>query len=167
MKKIFILSLLCICFSFSSVCKAENTQNAESSNKKNTIASSNKIDINNKKNEQEARNYVDAYYFHGDFRCRSCRLIETMTKDVIQNNFKNDLASKILRFKVINVEEPENKHFIKDYGLYSKSVVLSLIQDNKEIKYKNLDKIWSYLGNEKTFKEYVESEVKIFLKDRK
>ncbi len=167
------LAFLLMLFIINLGCKAEIKKKTDDGNKNKVETNVKKLEINNlqqltlatKKKDQNINDYVNVYYFHGNFRCRSCHLIETMTKEVIRNNFKNHLAMKTLRFKIINIEETDNKHFIKDYGLYSKAVVLSLIQDNKEIKYKNLNKVWSYLGNEKTFKDYVESEIKAFLKD--
>jgi hypothetical protein len=164
------LAIILMVFIFSSGCKADikqQTNQVQTTIEKSKTDDLKKSVISSERNDENTNDYVNAYYFHGNFRCRSCHLIETMTKDVIQNSFKNDLSSKILRFKVVNVEKAKNKHFIKDYALYSKAVVLTLIQDNKEMKYKNLDKVWSYLGNENIFKNYIESEVEVFLKENK
>ena len=113
--------------------------------------------------KKPTQNHVNIYYFHGNNRCKSCHLIEIMTKDTVQNNFKNELNSKTLIFKTINVEKPENTHFIKDYRLYNKTVLISLFKNNQEIKHKNLDKIWPHLRDPKTFKNYIKSETKAFL----
>ena len=110
---------------------------------------------------------VIVYYFHGSFRCHTCRNLEQYAKQTIQNNFKKELAEGNLIFKTVNVEEKENEHFVNDYQLYTKSLVLSLVKDNKEIKYKNLDKIWGYVRNKMQYTDYVKSEVENFLKDLK
>ncbi len=110
---------------------------------------------------------VIVYYFHGSFRCPTCRNLEQYAKEAIENNFKKELAKGNLIFKAVNVEEKENEHFVKDYQLYTKSLVLSLVKDDKEVKYKNLDKIWEYVRNKMQYTDYVKNEVENFLKDLK
>ncbi len=107
---------------------------------------------------------VIVYYFHGSFRCPTCRNLEQYAKQAIQNNFKKELAEGKLIFKTVNVEEKENEHFVNDYQLYTKSLVLSLVKDNKEVKYKNLDKIWGYVRDKTKYMDYVKNEVNNFLK---
>jgi hypothetical protein len=107
---------------------------------------------------------VTAYYFHGTSRCPTCYKLERYSKDAIEANFKDALASGRLEFKVVNVEENSNIHFVKDYQLYTKSLVISLVKDGKEIKSKNLVKIWDYVGNKQKFYDYVTEEVGNFLK---
>jgi hypothetical protein len=108
---------------------------------------------------------VIAYYFHGTFRCYSCTMIEGYSREAIESNFKEALASGKLEFKAVNVEERDNRHFIDDYQLYTKSLILSLVKDGKEIKSKNLTKIWEYARNKQRFFEYVKEEVNNFLKE--
>lgn len=108
---------------------------------------------------------VIAYYFHGNFRCPTCHKLEQYTKEAIESNYKDELSSGKLVFKVVNAEEKENEHYMKDYGLYTRSVVLSLVRDGKEIRYKNLDKIWDYVGDKQKFLDYIKSETNDFLKD--
>lgn len=108
---------------------------------------------------------VIAYYFYTNYRCQSCYTIEKYTKEAIEGNFDDELASGVLVFKPVNVEEKENEHFLGDYQLYTKSVVLSLIKDGKEIKFKNLKKIWELLRNKDEFYKYIEEETKGFLNE--
>lgn len=108
-------------------------------------------------------NQVVAYYFHGTFRCSSCLRIEQHSKQAIEKYFGDELNSGELVFKVINVEEKGNEHFVNDYQLYTKSLVLSLIKDGKEIKSENLAKVWEYLGNKEKFYEYVKVNVESYL----
>ena len=70
-----------------------------------------------------------------------------------------------LIFKAVNVEEKGNEHFVNHYELYTKSLVLSLVEDDKEIKYKKLDKIWEYVRDKTKYADYVKSEINNFLKD--
>ncbi|MFH0984919.1 MAG: nitrophenyl compound nitroreductase subunit ArsF family protein [Candidatus Omnitrophota bacterium] len=115
--------------------------------------------------EAPAGGTVTAYYFHGTFRCPTCHKLEAYAKEAIENNFRNELASGKLSFKIVNIENKGNEHFVKDYQLYTKSVVLSLTRDGKEIRSKNLDKIWEYVRNKDRYENYVRDEVAAFLKE--
>jgi hypothetical protein len=108
---------------------------------------------------------VVAYYFHGQMRCSTCHKLEQYSKEAIESNFKDALASGKLEFKVVNIEDRGNEHYGKDYQLYTKSLILSLVKDGKEIKWKNMDKIWEYVGNKQKFTDYVKSEVANLLKE--
>ena len=106
-----------------------------------------------------------AYYFHGTFRCRTCHKLEQYSREAIETNFKDALVSGKLEFKVINIEDKGNGHYGKDYQLYTKSLILSLVKDGKEIKWKNMDKIWEYVGNKQKFIDYVKNGVGDLLKE--
>lgn len=107
---------------------------------------------------------VIAYYFHGNSRCPTCYRLEQYSKEVIEANFKNELVSGKLTFKAINTDEKGNEHFVNDYQLYTKSLVISLVKDGKAVKSKNLTKIWDYVNNKKKFFDYVTSEINNFLR---
>lgn len=108
---------------------------------------------------------VIAYYLHGTFRCSTCTMLEKYSKEAIEAGFKDALASGKLEFKAVNVEDRGNEHFVNDYQIYTKSLVLALFKDGKQIKWKNLDKIWEYARNQQKFSEYVVAEVAQFLKE--
>ncbi len=107
---------------------------------------------------------VIAYYFHGNVRCPTCYKLEKYSREAIEGNFKDELASGKLEFKVVNVEERDNEHFVNDYGLYTKSLVLSKVKNGKEAGWKNLDKIWELVGNKQVFIDYVTREIREFQK---
>ena len=106
---------------------------------------------------------VVAYYFHGSFRCSTCSNMENYSREAIETNFKDKLASGKLEFKAVNVEERGNEHFVNDYQLYAKSLILSLVKDGKEVKSKNLDKIWQLARNKQKFIDYVTGEINGFM----
>jgi len=85
--------------------------------------------------EDNEQDKVIAYYFHGNTRCYSCNILEQYSRQAIEDNFQDELASNRLIFKTVNVQEKANDHFRKDYGLYSQSLVLSLIENGREKKF--------------------------------
>jgi len=108
---------------------------------------------------------VTAYYFHGTFRCPTCHKLEQYAREALENNFKDALTSGKLKFVVVNIENKGNEHYVNDYQLYTKSLVLSLTKGGKEIRSRNLDKIWEYVGDKTRYENYVRDEVAAFLKE--
>lgn len=101
------------------------------------------------------------YYFHPTARCESCINIENFTKELIETKYSKSPA---MVYKAINIEDRENEHFRKDYGLKFSSVVLSKTKDGKEEKFKLLDSIWTYSDNKEGFLKYTDSEIQAFMK---
>jgi hypothetical protein len=64
---------------------------------------------------------------------------------------------------VVNIEDKGNEHFIDDYGLYTKSLVLSEVRAGREVRWKNLKRVWELLGDEPAFVAYVQKETHAFL----
>lgn len=107
------------------------------------------------------------YYFHTTVRCKSCHNIEEYTKETLTQHYKDQLADKTIVFNPVNVDTKGNQHFMQDYGLYTKSVVLSLRKDGEEIKAKNLEKVWQYLNNKDKFIGYVKDQIDGMLGENK
>jgi|GEM_PF-603039 len=108
---------------------------------------------------------VIAYYFHGKFRCPSCKKIEAYAREAIegQGGFADLIKSGDLEWRVVNVEEPGNEHFIKDFQLYTKSLIIVDIRDGEQKQWKNLAKVWELLYDKEAFVNYVRDEIKAYL----
>ena len=106
------------------------------------------------------------YYFHGTRRCVTCKKLEAYTQEAVDTAFVDELKSGALQWRSVNVDEDENKHFVDDYQLYTKTVILSRVKGGKEVEFKNLDKIWQLVRGEKEeYVKYIQDEVKAFLKE--
>ena len=108
---------------------------------------------------------VVAYYFYGNKRCVSCQKIEAWTGLAIQEAFEDEIEKERLVWKPVNVDEPENNHFIKDYELVTKSVVLSKLKDGTQESWKNLDRVWELLQSQDRFIKYIQGEMVDFMGD--
>lgn len=106
---------------------------------------------------------IVVYYFHTTARCLSCHKIEQYTKEALEKFFFDDMTVGKIELQIINTEEPQNKHFIQDYQLYTKSVVLSKVVNGKEVKFKNLEMVWKSLKNKNKFYEYIKNETNSFI----
>ena len=106
---------------------------------------------------------VIVYYFHGTYRCPSCTKIERMAYKAIKGSFPKALKEDRLLWKPVNVDKPENKHFIKEYSLFTKSLIITEIKGEKQTKWKNLDKVWRLIRDQEKFSAYVTHEVKNYM----
>jgi hypothetical protein len=106
---------------------------------------------------------VIAYYFHGNVRCATCRRIEAFTRESIDSVFATDLKKGTLEFRAVNIDSAVNKHYIGDYQLYTRSVILSDLHKGTQARWKNLDKVWMLSGNKGEFTKYIQSEVTAYL----
>ncbi len=123
---------------------------------------STRIDTNDStKTEPE----VIAYYFHTTVRCVSCKKIEAYSREAIENGFAEELKNGTLKFESINIDDEDNKHFAKDYQLYTKSLIICDMESGKQVQWKNLEKVWQLLGNEEKFIKYVRDEINSYLKE--
>ncbi|MCX5902975.1 MAG: nitrophenyl compound nitroreductase subunit ArsF family protein [Proteobacteria bacterium] len=106
---------------------------------------------------------IMAYYFHGNFRCNNCFTIEQYSKEAIEKYFPEQLKNGKLTFSVINTDMPENEHFIKDYQLYTKSLIVAEFKNGKQVKWTNLEKVWNYINDRDAFYNYVKTEIQKYL----
>ena len=61
------------------------------------------------------------------------------------------------------ISTPRDQHYLKDYGLYTKSLILSRVRDGREVQWKNLDKIWELVHDKDKYIEYVQDETRAFI----
>lgn len=112
--------------------------------------------------EGETSGFV-AYYFHGNMRCATCRTIEAYSEEAITTGFADELASGHLVWMAVNTDQPQHKHFVTDFELVTKSLVLVEYHQGEVVRFKNLDKIWKLVGDKDAFLDYVDRETKEFL----
>jgi len=100
------------------------------------------------------------YYFHATTRCATCRTIEAYAHETVASRFATDIEARRLEWRTVNVDEPANQHYVRDFQLYTRSVVVVDAKDSK--RYKILDRVWQLVGNKTAFQSYVEREIRAF-----
>lgn len=106
------------------------------------------------------------YYFYTNTRCSSCKAIEAYTKEAVAKNFTGEYKGWEVIFKGVNVEEEPDKHFVQDYWLNSKSVVVQKFAGDKPLKWGKLEKVWQLLGDKEAFIDYVTVETHKLLDEK-
>ena len=109
---------------------------------------------------------VIAYYFYGGVRCSSCMLLEKYTGDAMVKWFPDEISAGLVEYKPVDLEKSGNEHFVKDFNLYSKAVIVADTRDGRTVKWKNLDKVWTLLNDRDAFNQYVRAEVAAYLEPR-
>ena len=104
-----------------------------------------------------------AYYFHRTNRCRTCRALESNAREAIERSLGDELSTGRLSVQARNVEETDNRHFIEKYQITGPSLVLSRIEEGKEVTWKNLDRIWQLIHTPAEYQAYVADEIKSFM----
>ncbi len=111
----------------------------------------------------QSKSFIAAYYFYGNFRCPTCRKMEQYSREAIEKYFGEQLKNGAVVFQPINTDEPENLHFVQDYQLVTKSLVLVKYENGKQTAWKNLPAIWQNVGDQTAFFNYVKKEVEAYL----
>lgn len=115
--------------------------------------------------QSQAESQVLVRYFHGDVRCQTCLQFEDWAKAAAQS-FPDELASGRLQWQLVNFDLPENKHYIKDYALAEKSLVLVKQEKGKTIRWKNVEEFWDFEENQKQeFVSLVHNLIQDYLKN--
>ncbi len=71
-----------------------------------------------------------------------------------------------LEFRLVNVELPENQHFVQDYKLFTKSVVLVRMSAGTQVEWTNLGRVWELTGDRESFVGYVQQGVRGYLEKK-
>jgi hypothetical protein len=100
------------------------------------------------------------YYFHTTARCYTCRLIENYSAETVQQRFAGEIGNGRIEWRTVNVQESANRHFVKKYQLFTKTVVVVRLENGKEVKHKALNDTWNLVDRKPAFQSYIEREVR-------
>lgn len=100
------------------------------------------------------------YYFYTDTRCSSCTTIEEYTREAVAKHFVQPYKGWRVEFRGVNIEDKANEHFVQDYWLNSKAVVVQKFEGDKPRKWGLLKSVWQLLGDKEKFMDYVAAETR-------
>ncbi len=109
-------------------------------------------------NKKTQANTAVVYYFYTDTRCSSCNTIEAYTREAVETAFRGPYKGWQVTFKGVNTDEAANEHFVQDYWLNSKSVIVQKFSGDKALNWGKLDRVWTLIGDKEAFKTYVVAE---------
>jgi hypothetical protein len=114
----------------------------------------------------QTNNKVIVYYFHATHRCATCQEIESKTKMVLADNFRDEIISGVVKFYQFDYEAPENKEIVNRYFAYG-STLLLVYPENEEKNIDFTEKAFQYVVNKpEKFKEELAMEIdKLIMSD--
>ena len=102
---------------------------------------------------------VRVTYFTTNIRCPSCLKIEELTRRTVDNRFAGEAASGRVVFELVNTDLPGNQHYLADYQLVSKTVVVAEFDDGVRGDWVNLQDVWLKFTDPDAFEDYVATAV--------
>ena len=113
--------------------------------------------------EEVAGPAVVVYYLSQGKDCTVCNNIESYTHETLQTAFAEELRAGRVLWRSLDMDEPRHAHFVTDFSLYTKSVVLAEIREGAVVRYKNLEAVWDHVHDKARFMEFIQQELATFL----
>lgn len=112
----------------------------------------------------QQKGQIMVYYFHGTSRCKTCRSIEALTIEALESEFPKQIEQGQLIIQSVNLDQPENQHFVQDFELSVRSVVLERIADGQHKEWKSLNSVWDRIhGEQQDFMKFIQDQTHQFL----
>lgn len=104
-----------------------------------------------------AAGHVKIYAAHMTFRCAECTQIEWLTRELLQEEFAQELEDGSLVFQT--VDYMRNTDFARRYNISSSTVVVVQMEGGEEVGFQRLDEVWTKVNDRKAFFTYVRSAI--------
>ena len=106
---------------------------------------------------------VVAMYFHRTERCPTCRKMGSYSEEAVKTAFADEIKKGQVAFHFIDFQDEKNARYAKAYDISGPALIVAKISDNKVASYRNLEEIWSNVGDKSAFLRYVQENVKAAL----
>ncbi len=106
---------------------------------------------------------VVVYYFSTGKECVTCEQIPAYAQEALEAGFAAEVAAGTVVWRAYDVDQPEFAHFVQDYGVYTKAIVLARMDKGQQVRWKNLEKVWDLVGDRAAFVDYVRGEIRAML----
>ena len=103
------------------------------------------------------------YYMDMGKDCTTCLNLETYTFEAVETWFADELATGRISWRTVDLDEPANEHFVDEFGLYTKSVVLVRPIDGAPYQFDSLSRIWELVYDKEAYMTYIREQIQVFL----
>jgi hypothetical protein len=103
---------------------------------------------------------IDVLYFHATIRCTGCLAIEELTESTMKDLYAKELKDSSITYSSLDFLAEGNEHFQDDYKFDVQTLIISKKVNGKEVKWKNLERIWDLYSNPGNYAKYLESEIR-------
>ncbi|MBO2687325.1 nitrophenyl compound nitroreductase subunit ArsF family protein [Shewanella algae] len=115
----------------------------------------------------QLKNGLNVYYFHGNQRCTTCIRMEKFTQTTMITQFFKQVRNGEMQLNLVNVDLPENQHYIDDYQLVFRTVVIANTRNGVDTDWRRLDRVWELANNEQAFSQYLTEEINAMVNQTK
>ena len=126
---------------------------------------------NNQKTNSETtsttkqKEYVEILYFHGKQRCITCNTIEKLSKEIVEQNFAQQIKDGKVIFKTVDISTSEGEKMADKYEVTWSSLFINKWKDGKETKNNMTDFSFSNVQKSPdTFKTGIKKKIEELLK---
>ncbi|MDF1536037.1 MAG: nitrophenyl compound nitroreductase subunit ArsF family protein [bacterium] len=107
---------------------------------------------------------VVVYQFHRRFRCEECYKLEAAIGETLNTHFPEQLADGKLVFNVVDLDAEGNGHYTQEYDFFYNTVIVVDVRGGRDVRFKNIEKVWQLAGERDLLMEFVRSEVEEYLR---
>lgn len=75
--------------------------------------------------DEQSSAAMEVLYFHGNRRCATCIAIEQHTKELLEEQFADEMAQGKIVFKSINYDEKDGKILAEQYKVAGSSLIIN------------------------------------------
>lgn len=97
---------------------------------------------------------VEVYHFHATRQCYSCITLGAYAEETVNTYFAPELASGRVVFGHVNVDLPENKALVEQYGPTGSSLWIGVYNKTGFYKEENVN-VWYKIGNKDDYMVYL------------
>ena len=100
---------------------------------------------------------IIVYAAHMTFRCPECNQIEWFARELIENEYAEDLAAGRLDFRT--VDYMRDQAFARTYNIASSTIVVVRMENDRELDFQRLDEVWTKVNDREAYFEYVRAAI--------
>jgi len=104
---------------------------------------------------------------HATVRCPTCTTMERLTRETLDESFKDEVVSGKIVFRKVNYEQPEVAAFADQFKVATSTVVLVNIRNGEIVADKNLaNEAWKLYTDEPAFKQMLKEQINAMLQGK-
>ncbi len=110
------------------------------------------------------KDHVVVMYFHRTQRCPTCLKMGGYTEEAVTKGMAKEVKEGKVSFHYIDFQDPKNAAFTQAYRVSGPTLLVVRVSGDKAAEYKNLQDMWTKVRDKDAFVEYVQSNIKTYLK---
>jgi hypothetical protein len=111
-----------------------------------------------------SKDRVVVMYFHRTQRCPTCLKMGSYTEEAVKAGFAKQLKEGRVALFFIDFQDDKNAAFTQAYEVTGPTLIVAKASGENVAEYKNLKDMWTKVRDKDAFMDYVQSNVKAYLK---